>query len=227
MTEEAKGQETKQPDQSGKIELDSDVYSALLDRLDELEASNAGRSKDKQDEGEDLDSLARQAQPQPTGQPGKQIDLERLNNQGLATYIARELTSDVINPMLVKLSQIELRLEEKELSGQYEDFKDVKKDTYALLHKNPSLSLEQAYHLAKTQQAKSDKPKTKTDDEPATAKKGSLRHLPPRPVSHGEKPSGAATGATHPATTYKTNRSAAERAIEDLQIDFPVKGGNI
>ena len=223
MTEEAKDQETKQPDQ--KVELDSETYSALLDRLDELEALYAGR-KNEEKGGDDLDSLAEQAQPKQQQQP-QQMDLERLNNKGLATYIARELTSDVINPMLVKLSQIELRLEEKELSGQYEDFKDVKKETYALLHKNPSLSLEQAYHLAKTQVEKSDKPKTKTDDESAPAKRGSLRHLPPRPVSRGEKPSGAATGATHPATTYKTNRSAAERAMEDLQIDFPVKGGNI
>lgn len=223
MAEEAKNQETKQPE---KIELDSDVYSALLDRLDELEASNAGKQQ-KEEQGDDIDSLAEQARPTQQGQPGRDIDLERLNNKGLATYIARELTSDVINPMLVKLSQIEMRLEEKELIGKFEDFDDVKKETYALLHKNPSLSLEQAYHLAKTQVDKSDKSKTKTDDSDATAKRGALRHLPPRPVSHGEKPSGAATGATHPATTYKTNRSAAERAIEDLQIDFPIKGGNI
>jgi hypothetical protein len=220
-SDEAKNQETKQPD---KVELDAEVYTALLDRLDELEASHAGKSKDKE-EGEDIDSLAQQAQPQQ--QQSRQVDLERLNNQGLAAYIARELTSDVINPMLVKLSQIELRLEEKELSGQYEDFEGVKKDTYALLHKNPSLSLEQAYHLAKTQTVKSEKQKSKTDDVPATAKGGALRHLPQRPAIHGEKPSGAAKAATQAATTYKTNRSAAERAIEDLQIDFPIKGGNI
>ena len=219
MAEEAKV--TEQEEAGAKIQLDAEVYSALLDRLDELEAKSSGKEETK----EDLDSLAREAQPAQQGLP-KQVDLERLNNSGLATYIARELTSDVINPMLVKLSQIELRLEEKELSSQFEDFKDVKREAYAILHKNPSLSLEQSYHLAKTQQAKSEKPKTEKSDEPTTAKSGALRHLPPRPAL-GEKPSGAASSATHAATSYKTNRSAAERAIEDLKIDFPVKGGNI
>jgi hypothetical protein len=221
MAEEAKV--TEQEEAGAKIQLDAEVYSALLDRLDELEAKGSQRGEEPK---EDLDSLAQQGQPQQQQGLPKQVDLERLNNQGLATYIARELTSDVINPMLVKLSQIELRLEEKELSSQFEDFKDVKREAYAILHKNPSLSLEQSYHLAKTQQAKSEKPKTEKSDETTTAKSGALRHLPPRPAL-GEKPSGAASSATHAATSYKTNRSAAERAIEDLKIDFPVKGGNI
>lgn len=206
-----------------KVELDPETYAAMLDRLDELEAKN-------QPPEDEVDALAQQAQPQQQ-KPGRAVDLNRMTNEQLAQFVATELASDVINPMLVKLSQIELRIEEKELGETYKDFKEFKQDTYSLLHKNPSLSLEQAYLLAK--QTKGPKAEDKTEGkernsekQEAPAKKDLLRHLPPRPAIHGEKPSGAAAGATRPAKPSDV-RSAAERAIEDLEIEFPVKGGRI
>lgn len=218
----------QKPEDAKQIVLDADTYAALLDRLDELE----GGQKEETDEPKDeVDDLAAGAKPQPGQQ--KPIDLNRLSNAQLAQFIAQELTSDVINPVLVKLSQMELRLEEKDMASQYKDFGEHKKEAYNILHKTPSLSLEQAYHLAVQKANKGSKPKSddSPNDEKATpeskgsAKKELLRHLPKRPTTLGEKPSGAA-GDMKPARP-KDVRGAAERAIDDLGIDFPSKGGNI
>ncbi len=218
---DAKVNQSQEPQ---KVELDADTYAALLDRLDELENRQPSQQQQQDDDDDSVDSLARQAAPQPL--QGQKIDLDRMSNGQLAQFIARELSNDVINPMLVKLSQIELRMEEQTIIAQYPDFKDIKKDVYNILHKNPSLTLERAYKLAKAEQP-SKSEKTSGDSEQSDpTKKGRLRHLPPRPTSIGEKPSGAAKGAISPAKPVGT-RAAVERALDDLEVDFPTKGGNI
>lgn len=221
---EQKAEESQDPQH---VTLDAETYAALLDRLDELETKETTTDDEPKDE---VDELAREAKPQ--SQQQRPLDLNRMSNQQLAQFIASELTSDVLNPMLVRLSQMELRLEEKELTTEYPDFKEHKKDAYAVLHKNPSLSLEQAYHLAVKQKSNKrdstsqDGKEGSESDSKGQARKGLLKHLPRRPASLGEKPSGAAGGDLKPARPT-TVRGSAERAIDDMQIDFPSKGGNI
>lgn len=222
MSDEQKS-ETLKSDATKVVELDLDTYNALLERLDELEAKNSKPSKEEEEpEPEDeVDKLAKEARPQPPAE--RPIDLNRLSNEQLAHFIASELAKDVINPLVVKLSQLELRLEEKDLKERYQDFNDYKKDAYNILYKNSSLSLEQAYRLAK-----SSNPKKKSDsnEEPESDRKAELLKNLRRPATLGEKPSAAAAGEMK-TSRPKDVRTAAERAIEELKLEFPVKGGNI
>lgn len=204
------------------VQLDASTYGALLDRLDELEAAaGATSTRDEHEDGlnpeEQLERQTRGAAPK--GPP----DLERLSNQQLAQFIASELQNDVLQPLLVRIAGLELSLEEKDLRSDYEDkeeFDRLKPEAYKILNRTPSLKLSEAFKLAKKDQPKGEKAKSDTTQ---TTSRDRLRHLPPRPAIHGEKPSGAAVDSTDRARP-KSTREAAERALEELNVRFPEGG---
>lgn len=208
-----------------QITIDASTYSALLDRLDELEAA---KTEDKSGEEEQTqeDRLARQA----SATERKPVDLDRLSNSQLANFIASELQGDVLQPLLVRVAQLELTLEERDARDQLikdedtdaQEFESMKPEVYKLLNRTPTLKYTEAFKLAKSK-VKGEKRQTEKGDTDPSKGRDKLRHLPPRPTIHGEKPSSAAAGDTQrakPATT----RDAAERALEDLNVKFP--GGN-
>lgn len=216
------GQGANAPEQ---VTIDASTYSALLDRLDELEASQGGK-KDEQEDQDPEDRLARQA----SAQERKPVDLDRLSNSQLANFIASELQGDVLQPLLVRVAQLELTLEERDARDQLikeeetdaGEFEKLKPEVYKLLNRTPTLRYQEAFKLAKSK-VKGDKEKSEKGEPKESKGREQLRHLPPRPAIHGEKPSSAAVGDTQRAKPAST-REAAERALEDLNVKFP--GGN-
>lgn len=215
MPEENQNSENGQTADGEKVELDAKTYNALIDRLDELEdaAKVADGSEAK---GDDIDDLLQEGQQQ-VGAQEQILDLDRMGNSELAGYIAEELTSNALNPIVVKVAQLELTLEGMRLSGQkgYEDYSKQEKKILPYLHQHPTLSLKEAYNqvVGKPKidegESESDKDKEKTD----------LKSILKRTAIHGEKPSNIGSSQIEKTGPVDT-RSAAAKAIKELNVNF-------
>jgi len=202
-------QEQQNQDQSKnseKVTLDAETYNQLLDDI-ELLRNKATEVKD--------------------GQKDEEVDLDRMSQTELANYIANELTQNALNPVMIKLAQIELNLERQDMKveGGYDHLDEKYKDILGYMHKHPTLSMREAYQQVIGKESKESKEskeeKSKESEESETKQRDDSKHLPLRPAIHGEKPSSAATSQHLQKTKPKDTREAAQRAIEDLKVKFP------
>lgn len=199
MAEQA--EEQKQPEQQPQeqepqednVVLSRSQYEAVLDRIAELEASRQPlRSED-----DDIESLAQEAKARPSEQqqqfqaPYK--SLEDMSNQELVSYIMQGVQKQG-EAVLTEVQTLKVLREIDKASATHEDFWDYEKEVYQYAVNNPTLTIEQCYKLAKTDESKGPKKSDKTDD----TKEGGRRTeteklfgLPPRPIP-GEKPSSIA-----------------------------------
>jgi len=213
-TETKEGERTDQTSQS-KVELDVETYNALLDRVAELEESSA-LPRRQSDEPSSVDELAEEAksrgrQPAIVTPPR---DIDEMSNTQLVQYVFEVIDQQAaprLNKMEVAVETMRVLREIDKAEGKYKDFwryGDVIKEVSTA---NPSLSIEDAYHLAKSRSPRSEeegeKPQKK---EPTRTEK--LLNLPAR--TFGEKP-GIATSSTREVNRSESLRSAAERAWEE------------
>lgn len=209
-------------DEGDEVVLRGDQYNALLDRLQELEelalkGGQRGRAKT-------VDELADELERQPEPRRKAGVDpaaIDNMTNTDLARLILMEVNNTVAQPLLVKLEEMRVKDEIKELRGSLgedDDFDDLREEIYKVASKNPGLSISQAYKLAKKEENPA-KGKKKDEDTEADAddkrkSRDNLLHLPPR-VSRGEKPTHA-RGASDRGNP-ETRTDAASRAYEDLE----------
>lgn len=203
MSDQKQEQEaTKQEEQvqPQKVELTAEQYNALLDRIAELEA------------------LALKQQSQPVVPPSSQeygtseeagVDIDQMSPRELVQFI-NEQVSQIGQQLLVEIQTLKVQREIDKCEAKYPDFWDYEEAIRAIAMENPTLSIEQAYKLAKQQMEEEARPKKAEATSSVTQR---ILKLPPKVVP-GEKPSTApsATRKTEP----RTLREAAERAWEDI-----------
>jgi len=225
--EKEKAKETKEK-ADDKVELSGSQYNAILDRMQELEdaALQSRRSGPRS-----VDELAEEVDRGGRQTERKEFDpdaLERLSNAQLAQFIMQQVNLGVGQPLLVKLEEIRVKDEIKDLrreikedseDGKTDDFDEHRDRIYKIASRNPNLSIREAYKLAKEEGGA--KPSKRRDNEKGdeTPQRGrsrdALLSLPPRVNPHSEKPthSSSSLSKSDPATRM----DAAKLALEEME----------
>jgi hypothetical protein len=179
--------------------------------LDELEDLKQRMVKGQVQPKDAVDALADEARGrQPKPKELTEQDLQQMPVSTLISLIMENVTEQVAQPLLVKIEEMRIRDEIRELTrdGKNPDFDEYKKEIFEICSKNPNLSIEQGYRLAKA-----GKPPKEGEGEDKDTKRG----LPPRrkvqPVS--EKPGAHQGGTTKPEP--QTRAEAAQLAWDELK----------
>jgi len=187
------------------VALSPEQYNAMLDAIDELNDLKSQRQPPT------VDSLANEGRGKSTPQGPSAEDLEDLKTPDLINFILQEVETRVSQPLMVKLEEMRIKDEIRELTreGKNKDFWNYKDDIYKVASRNPNLSIEEAFMLAKTKKG----PLVEGDD---GEKPKPLKNLPPRrTVPVGEKP--GFSGTTVATAEPETRKAAANRAWDDLE----------
>jgi hypothetical protein len=202
------------PDDSGKegevtpedkVELSAEQYGALLDKLQELEEGKSSRG----DANSAAEGTRRRDAPADS-KPTKSWD--DMSNTELVQNLVNLVRPDLVN-LDTKIETIKAMNEIDKCEARHDDFWEYKEQIRDIAIKNPTLSIEQAYKLAKGDKVEA-KRSNEAGDPVKDKKKGLLYTLPPRPTSIGEKP-GVAPGSTRTSST-KSLKEATERAWDEV-----------
>lgn len=194
-------------DDDNVIKLKPEQYSALLERIQELEEGS------KRSKVYSLDDLAEEAKGKSgrateARKPDKDInDMSRLE---LAQYIVNVIGdhfTPVANDLQVQIQTIKVAQEIDRTAAKYDDFWDLHEDILRIGTENPSLSIEKAYKLAKAERGETPSKKSSKDK--------TLLTLPPKPVL-GDKPNMPSRSQTTPKVMSLTE--AAEKAWADAGV---------
>jgi hypothetical protein len=198
------------------IKLSPAQYSALLDHIDTLEEMAKAASKapsPSRASAEDLRREAKEGGPRPENR----IDLDALTPAQLANVILNEVAANIAQPLLVKMETLRLNQEIKEITGGKKDheFFQYKDDIYEIASKNPNMSIDEAYTLARAKRPLPAKEEGEKSSEKRDTNRDVLRTLPPRRPYGGERsgPSRAATDSGDP----ESRMDAGRMALEDLR----------
>lgn len=211
----AKEGEGQPPVVEPKVELTGEQYNAILDHIAALEskllATPQGRGEVKR-----LDDLIDEAQerPQPPAPPvGQKLNFEDMAPEQVINHLMGAIHQNLIKPLEVKVETLRIINEIDKVASKQgnEDFWDYADEVKNLAIKNPTLTIAQAYQLAKSD----GKRKPAGPGEPGLIKKSDkLFSLPPRPnIAGGEKP--GASGAQVRSTTPISRRDAASEAFDN------------
>jgi hypothetical protein len=134
-------------------------------------------------------------------------DIDKMSNRQLLQY----LQENMAGPILTSVMTLAVKEEMRECQNKYPDFSDFKADIHRIASENTQLSLEQAYHLAKSGKAPSPKPSTQPVTE-AQAQPNAPTP-PPRVDKHSV-----------PASSTKTDgqmsvREAAQAALAAIKYE--------
>lgn len=196
------------------VVLTSEQYNALLDHVATLE-TKLMESPVGAREVRKLDDLVDEAQnaPQKVVQPkGPQKPLEDMTPQEVLGILYNNIAQNLIQPLETKIETLRIINEIDKVAGKpgNEDFWDYAPRVRELAIRNPTLSIQQAYRLAKTEE--SGKPEGK-GDAGLTKKSDVLYTLPKRPnIVGGEKP--GASGSNLKGTAPLSRRDAASEAFD-------------
>lgn len=207
---EKKVEQKEQPAQ--KVELDRETYSALLDRIAELEAEST-RPRRKEEETSDIDTLAEEGRRRPQAREVKEepTNLDEYTPSQLAQFIIDRVNDQGgqrLQKIEVAVETMRVLREIDKAEAKYPDFYNYEEKIRELAMETPSLSIEKAYKLAKLDEAEKKPKEGEEEHRPATRTERLLK-LPPR--TFGEKP-GAAVGATKESSQTNTLKEAATRA---------------
>lgn len=214
MVEEAKKEEVKVEVKKEEkvVTLSESTYAALLDRVAELEDTSSAHPKK---EVYDVDELAEEGR-RGEAKLGKvekieEVDWEALSNKELVDRIVGSVNEAGLG-LVTKIETLKVLREINKGEAKHKDFWEYEKDIRKIASENPTLSIEDAYQLAKAK--KGDGKEEKKGEEvkevgAKTTRTEKLLNLPPR----GEKP-GVVSSSTKSGQT-KTLREAADRAWDE------------
>jgi len=215
MVEEAKKEEEKKGEEKkeGKvITMSEEQYAALLDRVAELEDVSSSKGK----EIYDIDELAEEGKRKEVllAKEGEEVDWENLTNKELVGRIVGAVNVAGME-LSTKVETLKVLREIDKAEGKHDDFWKHEKEIRRIASNNPTLSIEEAYQLAKVGKEGDKKvaPKEGEREEEVGAKTTrteKLLHLPPR----GEKP-GVVSSSTK-GSQIKTLREASDRAWDEV-----------
>ncbi len=204
------------------VVLTKEQYSAILDRMDELEQEASSKRSDKGSKGgrQTVDDLAREAKPRKESEEKvPPLDLEGMTNTELVQFIFRAAEEHIVQPMSVQLQTIKVMGEIDKCFAKHDDFYDYQDRVREIAIENPTLSIEKAYKMARLEADEEEKDNKEKGEEKGSDRASSKRGkgvqllIPPRPIL-GERP-GTAGAATKPGPA-KTLRQAAERAWDEV-----------
>jgi hypothetical protein len=211
--------EVKQPEGEQKSELvtmPAEQYDALMELVSNLEASTYAKKPSNEiydDEDElDLDSLAQEGtrgkEPQ---QKQEVVDFENMTNTQLVNYIGSVIGKEG-QKLMGQIKLIGVMRELDQSKSRHEDFEQYEKKTLGIALKNPTLSIEQAYKLAKGDKVEKGKEgEEKQKREKPLAER--LLNLNPKRIP-GEKPSTASSSTT--SANNMSIQEAVEKAFEEI-----------
>lgn len=202
------------PVEEGKVTLDAEQYSGLLDRLAELEAIAAKPRKGE--ETVDLDTLAKE------GKRGKEkeeveipTNLDEMTNTQVVEYavgLVNKQGGERLQRLEVTVETLRVLREIDKGERDHEDFWTYEPEIKRIAMANPTLSVEDAYQLAKLKApAKKEKGEEK---EETTTQTERLLKLPKR-IPSGEKPH-VAPGSTKPGEKGIGLRESALKAWDEV-----------
>jgi len=228
MGEEVKSEEkveakTEKKEEESSVTLTATQYNTILDRMQELEeAALSSRRKGPMS----VEELAAEVDASPKSKaPAEEgafdpSTFEKMSNAQLVRFVFQAVERGIGQPLLVKLEEMRVRDEIRELRkdlGESDDFDSLKGAIYQVASRNPNLSIKEAYQLAKKEEGPKARKQSEDEDtsESRRKKHDVLHQLPPRVKPQGEKPTHA-RGATN-AGAPETRMDAAAKAIEDLE----------
>lgn len=189
MTEGEKKEEKKEGESKEEkvVTLSESQYTALLDRVAELEDVSLSKKKDIYD----IDELAEEGKSRGvTPTKGEEIDWEVLSNKELVDKIVEAVNQGGLQLQTQIETQKVLREIDK-AEAKHNDFWTHEKDVRRIASNNPTLSIEEAYQLAKAgkEGEKGEKKEGEKEKEVGakTTRTEKLLNLPPR-IPGGEKP---------------------------------------
>ena len=205
--------EEKIEEAPGKIELTDEQYAALLERTASLEELENATKESRQKPS--LDDLVHEGtQKQKEEEKQLPVDLDELSNTQLVNVVLDVINSQAgekLNKMEVAVETLRIAREIDKAEVKYDDFWIYEDAIREISMNNESLSIEDAYQLAKLKN-----PQKTTDGENKERKQTrteKLLNLPPR--TFGEKPS-VAVASTTSLDRGETLKSAATKAWEEV-----------
>lgn len=209
-----------------KVELEADVYDALLSRLEQLEAESIQHETPRKGV-KTVDDLADEierpnARKESHAQQVGPDQINQMSNIEFGRFMLNEIHTSFFQPILVQLEQMRVTSEVEKLRtelGDEDDFEELQDQIYKVAVKNPTLSIKEAYHLAKkSQPAKGDKKGENASDD-GTPRRGLLLRLPPRVYSERSTQARSASDKGPP----ETRMDAAKNALDDLEKSGQLK----
>ncbi len=202
------------------ITLSQAQYDALLGRLDELEDLEEEQKKGQggKKSPENVDELIEEAR-KGVSEVGQKLTPEIID-QMKPTQLLRlvhQLNQEALLPVLSKIEELRLQREIDSItsSKEGEDFDLYKQEIYEIASKNPTLTLKQAFKLAKSENPeKATKSKEKTEEREGERKE-LLRTLPRRRFPSGER-SGVSVSASK-VSEPETRMDAAQMALDEMR----------
>lgn len=198
--QDIKDEQTEKQEQ----EQDNNILKELLDTLKEVKQQQQS-SKD-----EALDALLKELIESPQEEKKVAEDLEEIANdpKKLVEYVLNKVNQSYIQPLLIKMEQMRVQEEIRECRQKYDDFDDHKEEILKIALQHPSLTLEQAYLLAK---AKS--PQKSTKSEPKEQKEQKVVSIEDLKKAHSLKQSQSRQAMREMPNDI---RSAAAKAIAEI-----------
>lgn len=212
---EKKGKEEPQ----GKVELDQETYNALLDRLTELEAIAAKPTR-RGEEITDLDTLVAEGKGdrEKAKEKLEEVDVDQMSNKELVEFVVG-LVNDQGVPRLQKMEvaveTLRVLREIDKAEKDHDDFWEHEAEIRRISIANPTLSIEEAYDLAKARKGKA-KTSSKEGEKEVTTQTERLLKLPARKLVPGERP-GVAVGSTKASAQKFTLKEAANKAWDEIK----------
>jgi len=205
-------------DRSNGITLSVEQYNALMDRLDELEDAELGTAVKRESAGDDVDALAQEGLRR-ARTTEKEVDLDKLPPQEQFNLVIETIGERYIQPLLIKMQEMTIRQEIKDLEASEEgkDFKSFEKEVYLIGRKNPTLSVREAFLLAKEKAGG----KGAKDESDPLKRKELLRTLPARRFPMGEKP--GQSSSISKEDRGSTRVDAATAALEAMEREGKIK----
>lgn len=199
---------------------DNEVMQTILKTLEELRDKQPAQGPQKSvPTPEELLKMLeedRGTQP-PVGRGPK--DLEEMTMSELAQYIFEVVQREVAYPLMQKVEVLRVNQEVDKCEKKYPDFWDYRQEIWQIASNNPSLSIEQAYLLAKSQNPKQTAPRPDTSNATSVtslnAKKVASEQ--PKPSAVGDKP--GVSGAAMRRSNVKSLREAAAMAWNEIMSE--------
>lgn len=206
------------PDIPEGVTLTNEQYATLLDHVASLEAKLMETPKGR-GEVQTLDNLIDEAdrgRPAPVTPPAG-TKLEEMTPDQVIGMIYQTIKKEMVEPLEVKVETLRLMNEIDRVASKKgnEDFWEYAGAVKEIALKNPTLSIQRAYQLAKAEGKRGPNPQ----GEPGLNKKSDvLFTLPKRPSAGvqgggGEKPSGASRSTTQGSNDL-SRRDAASDAFD-------------
>lgn len=204
-TSEAPSEGSTPPTPSnGNITLSRDEYSQMVGNMAQMQAF--------------IEAVQQQASQSQAPTPQAQVDpndIDRLSNSQMLGLIGRkvnQLIADSTQPVLQAVMTLSVKEEMREVQGEFDDFKDFKKDVYEIASKNSTLSLRDAYLIAKANKSGKALPndvKMKLETPTSSA--------PTPKATSGERPG---VGVSSLKTQHTMSvRDAAAEALKELKYE--------